>query len=61
MEIKKKVVVGREESEQIFKEFHDSAEGGHFGQHKTRGSISARFYWPGMGIDIDKWVGPILD
>jgi len=23
---------------------------------KTKLAISARSYWPGMGVDIDKWV-----
>ncbi|RXN14934.1 gag-pol fusion [Labeo rohita] len=37
-------------------EFHASPYGAHCGTEKTKLAISSRFYWPGMGVDIDKWV-----
>ena len=55
MEVRKKVVVGEEEANQIFQDFHDSAHGGHCGTQKTKYAVTARFYWPGMGVDLDKW------
>lgn len=54
--IKTKVVCGAEEASKIFREFHDSPMGAHTGQTRTRESISKRFYWPGMSVDITKWV-----
>ena len=48
MEVRKKVVVGEEEANQIFLDFHDSAH------------VTSRFYWPGMGVDLDKWVNGII-
>ncbi|RXN03986.1 gypsy retrotransposon integrase 1-like protein [Labeo rohita] len=44
------------EANQIFVEFHASLYGAHCGTEKTKLAISSRFYWPGMGVDIDKWV-----
>jgi len=29
-------------------------------QKKNKLAILARFYWPGMGVDIDKWVNVTL-
>ena len=55
MEVRKKFVVGEEECNQIFHGFHDSAHGGHCGTQKTKYAVTARFYWPGMGVDLDKW------
>ncbi|XP_056606892.1 uncharacterized protein LOC130424925 [Triplophysa dalaica] len=54
--IKTEVVLGIEEANRIFAEFHNSDIGAHTGQNKTRYAISKRFYWPGMSQDIDKWV-----
>ncbi|RXN13050.1 gag-pol fusion [Labeo rohita] len=56
VELRRKVVVGRKEANQIFVEFHASPYGAHCGTEKTKLAISSRFYWPGMGVDIDKWV-----
>ncbi|KAL7390783.1 hypothetical protein ABVT39_027771 [Epinephelus coioides] len=53
--IKTKVVCGADEANKIFVEFHDSPTGAHTDQTKTRESISKRFYWPGMSVDINKW------
>lgn len=54
--VKTKVVCGAGEADQMFLDFHASPMGAHCGQTKTRESISRRFYWPGMSVDINKWV-----
>ncbi|KAF7702362.1 hypothetical protein HF521_001645, partial [Silurus meridionalis] len=51
-----RVVCSAEEADSLFKEFHSSNIGAHFGQLKTRDAISQRYYWPGMSADIEKWV-----
>ncbi|KAM9812657.1 uncharacterized protein ACBT44_011748 isoform 2-T2 [Syngnathus typhle] len=51
-----KVVCGAEEANDIFKSFHASPAGAHTGQNKTRHSISLRYYWPAMSVDINEWV-----
>lgn len=53
---KVKVLKGAEEAERIFVDFHASPTGAHCGQMKTIDAISRRFYWPGMSVDIKKWV-----
>ena len=46
---------------QILKSCHHGLEGGHFGRDKTRSKISARYYWQGLGEDVEKWVSqPII-
>lgn len=55
-ELNVKVVRGAEEAERIFKEFHASKAGGHSGRKITIDSVSNRYYWPGMTVDIEKWV-----
>lgn len=58
--IKKKmsteVVCGAQKAGEIFKDFHDSSTGGHCGQKKTLEAITKRFYWPGITVDLLKWV-----
>lgn len=51
-----KVVTSAIEASELFKEFHDSAIGGHFGWEKTHCALIQRFYWPGMQADVRKWV-----
>ncbi|KAL6455441.1 hypothetical protein MHYP_G00361070 [Metynnis hypsauchen] len=46
----------RKSADSIFKEFHASDAGGHCGKEKTNDAISTRYYWPGMTIDINKWI-----
>jgi len=51
------VAVAQKEANQIFLEFHASPDIAHCGRgKKTKLAISARSYWPGMGVNIDKWV-----
>ncbi|XP_069051148.1 succinate-semialdehyde dehydrogenase, mitochondrial isoform X2 [Lepisosteus oculatus] len=52
----RKVLTTVLETQDIFKECHVSAAGGHNGIVRTREAISARFYWPGMSKDIEKMV-----
>lgn len=60
MGLRRKVFVGQKEAKQIFSEFYASPYGAHCGTEKTKLAISARFYWPGMVVDIDKWVNTKL-
>lgn len=51
-----KVVKGEDEALAIFRQFHDSALGGHTGFNKTLDAISSRYYWPLMSVSIREWV-----
>ncbi|KAL2086477.1 hypothetical protein ACEWY4_017536 [Coilia grayii] len=51
----RQAVKSKEEARRLFAEFHSSPLGGHTGMLKTRSALSARFYWYGMSVDIDKW------
>lgn len=51
-----KVVTGAEAAKNIFFQFHSSLIGGHSGINKTKKSISSRFYWPNMTVDIEQWI-----
>ncbi|KAG9283640.1 hypothetical protein AMEX_G2427 [Astyanax mexicanus] len=55
-EMKRKVIKKKEDARVMFEEFHSSPIGGHSGVMKTRSAMCARFYWPGMTIDIENWV-----
>lgn len=54
-----KVICTKEKAKEIFMELHSSAIGAHCGIHKTLDAVSRRFYWPGMSLDIKKWVSAI--
>jgi hypothetical protein len=49
-------VVLKEDVNNILKEFHGSAFGGHSGINKTREAINLRYWWPGITEDIKKYV-----
>ncbi|XP_040198822.1 phosphopantothenoylcysteine decarboxylase isoform X2 [Rana temporaria] len=51
-----KVVTSEKETTELFRQFHDSAVGGHSGIVRTTQTIASRFYWPGMTVDIRRWV-----
>lgn len=55
-----KVIQSKEKAKDIFREFHSSSIGAHCGVHKTLDAISKRFYWPGMSVDIKKWVSAMV-
>jgi len=50
----------RGQPKKVFTEFHATPYGTHCGTEKNKLAILARFYWPGMGVDIDKWVNVTL-
>ena len=54
------VVTKHEEKRKIFDIFHNSNIGGHGGKTKTRYKIAEKYYWPGLSMDIEKWVRIIL-
>ncbi|MCG8045846.1 MAG: RNase H-like domain-containing protein [Candidatus Thiodiazotropha endolucinida] len=41
---------------EIMRQMHDSLQGGHLGQKKTRERIQQRYFWFEMKIDINNWV-----
>lgn len=54
LELKK--CVPEEERMTVLKENHDSETAGHLGIRKTIKRIQERYYWPGMGKDIKRYV-----
>ncbi|KAH1171082.1 hypothetical protein KIL84_006700 [Mauremys mutica] len=49
------VVHTMDQALQLFKQYHDSPQGGHVGKVKTRIALTSRYYWPGMTKDITGW------
>ncbi len=47
----------KDECRALFGEFHSIPLGGHSGVFKTCNALCARYYWPGITVDIEKWVG----
>ena len=41
---------------QVIQEHHDGPLGGHLGSDKTLATISRNFYWPGMDLQIRKYI-----
>ena len=39
----------------VFEHLHSNKIGGHLGRDRTIGSVSRRFYWPGMSKQIKRW------
>ena len=56
----RRAIKSKEEARQLFIEFHSSPMGGHTGILKTCTAISSRFYWLGMSVDINNWIGHLL-
>ena len=52
----RRAIKSKEDARKLFTEFH-SPNGGHMGILKTRAAMSSRFYWLGMTVDINNWVG----
>lgn len=42
--------------EEILKDLHEGAMGGHLGGDKTFGRVKERYYWPGYHNDVREWV-----
>jgi transposase InsO family protein len=40
---------------------HDAAWSGHLGVDKTRGRIKSSYWWPTMGVDVERWVARCQD
>ena len=57
----RRAIKSKEEARQLFIEFHSSPMGGHTGFLKTCRAISSRFYWLGMSVDINNWVGHLFE
>ena len=51
----REVLVGAKACNEVFKEFHDSAMGGHSGVNKTQHAISKRYYWPSITAVMGKY------
>jgi len=50
-----KLVVPKVLRNEVLKELHDGAAGGHLGSDKTLWKLKERFYWPGHYKDVQKW------
>ena len=50
------IVVPKAMKVDIMQQFHTDTLGGHLGQDRTLGVISARYYWPEMRKDIHEYV-----
>ena len=46
----------KEQKNQLIKEAHSSAIGGHKGVEKTYNRIRQRYYWENMKLDIQKYI-----
>jgi hypothetical protein len=40
----------------LLKEKHSGGLDGHFGHEKTYAQLSSLYYWPGMKVDVNKFV-----
>lgn len=52
----RKAVKTKDECRALLKEFHSNPLGEHRGVFQTRIALCARYYWPGMTVDVEKWV-----
>lgn len=50
------VVVPKSARDQVIEECHDAPSASHMGIKKTKARILERYYWPGVGKDVDKYV-----
>ncbi len=53
---RRKAVKTKDKCRALFEEFHSIPLGGHSGVFKTHNALCARYYWPGMTVDVEKWV-----
>ena len=49
------LLVPKSRREMVFQAAHHSPMAGHLGVDKTRDRIMARFYWPGIYADVQRW------
>lgn len=50
------LVVPESARKEVLLECHDSPMSSHFGSKKTKAKILERYYWPGIGKDVEKYV-----
>ena len=41
--------------DEVLKDLHEGAAGGHLGKGKMLGRLKERLYWPGCGEDVEEW------
>ena len=56
----RRAVMTLDEAKRIFKEYHASGMGGHFGRTKSTTSITRDFKWKNMTNHIKHWVSKTL-
>ncbi len=41
--------------DEVFRQLHTVRQGGHFGLRRTVAVVRARFFWPGIKADVERW------
>ncbi|GBM95150.1 Transposon Ty3-G Gag-Pol polyprotein, partial [Araneus ventricosus] len=49
------LILPKSRIQEVLRETHDSASGGHFGVMKTLSKTRERFYWDRLRVDVEKW------
>ncbi|GBN67343.1 hypothetical protein AVEN_178525-1 [Araneus ventricosus] len=49
------LILPKSRIQEVLRETHDSASGGHFGVMKTLSNSRERFYWDRLRTDVEKW------
>ncbi|GBM32014.1 hypothetical protein AVEN_161808-1 [Araneus ventricosus] len=49
------LILPKSRIQEVLREIHDSASGGHFGVIKTLSKTRERFYWDRLRSDVEKW------
>ena len=49
------LVVPADRREEVLRDLHEGAFGGHLGEEKTLARLKERFYWPGHFRDVREW------
>ncbi|GBM98025.1 Retrovirus-related Pol polyprotein from transposon 412 [Araneus ventricosus] len=49
------LILPKSRIQEVLRETHDSASGGHFGVMKTLSKTRERFYWDRLRADVEKW------
>lgn len=44
----------------IIREYHDRITSAHAGRNKTRAMVAAKYWWPGLAADVDRYVANCL-
>ena len=51
-----KMCIGKEDVELVLKEYHDGAQGGHFGRDLTISRVREGFWWPTLWRDVTEYI-----